>query len=338
MPHPLDKGNMEAIIRQSPAQFMEGWDAAAGLDSLGDGFTNVLLAGMGGSWMAGALVREAGLSKVPIHIHRTYGLPKRLRKENTLVVASTFSGKTEEVISAYKTARDAGFALVGIATGEELAELCDRDGKPFVRIPADPEKIQPRSATGYTVGILTRLLAEHRLATEGAEDKIDSLKELLKASMESAHQLGRDLVPTLSQATPVVYAASQFETVARIWKIKFNENSKTPAFWNVFPELNHNELVGWTDRRGPFHLVLLRDKADLPAIEKRFRNTAAILCEHGVSSSVIPIEGGSHVEKIFRTLLIGDWASYELALALGHDPTPVELVEKFKDLMKAGDP
>ena len=156
--------------------------------------------------------------------------------------------------------------------------------------------------------------------------------------MQTARQLGTDLVPALRQATPVIYAASQVETVARIWKIKFNENSKTPAFWNVFPELNHNELVGWTDRHGPFHLVLLRDASDDTRILARFKKTAELLASHGLPSSEISIEGGSHVEKIFRTLLIGDWASYELALALKHDPMPVDLVEKFKALMKAGDP
>ena len=338
MPHALDTQNMEAIILDSPAQFMEGWKAAAGLGSLGGPFTNIRLAGMGGSWMAAALVREAGLSQVPIHIHRTYGLPEKLRKEGTLVIASTFSGDTAEVISAYEAAREGNFALVGIASKGELPSLCGQHGTPFVRIPAVPLGMQPRCATGYTVGILTRLLVEHGLATEGAEEAIRSLGGALEASMDTARQLGKNLVPALSQATPVVYAACQYETVARIWKIKFNENAKTPAFWNVFPELDHNELVGWTDRRRPFHLVLLGDASDDARILARFKKTAKLLREHEVYSSEIPIEGGSHVEKVFRTLLIGDWASYELALELKHDPTPVDLVEEFKDRMKAGDP
>lgn len=296
-------------------------------------FTRVLVAGMGGSWMAGALVRDAGLSTVRIDIHRGYDLPP-VPRDGTLVIASSFSGNTEETLSAYDAAKAARMALIGISAGGELERRCASDGVPFVKIPADPPSMQPRSATGYGVGIVVQLFANLGLSADGAPEAIAKLGKTLDNFMETARERGEALVPHLKDATPVVYAADRFATVARIWKIKFNENAKTPAFWNVFPELNHNEMIGWSSPRGRFHVVLLRAADDHPRVQKRFEITQTLLREKGISSSMVPIEGTSLVEQIFSTLLVGDWASYGLALALGVDPSPVPMVEDLKRRLK----
>src|SRR3990172_9371620 len=154
-----DKHDMAGIIGRSPGQFEAGLTAAAGVATARGPFRNVLVAGMGGSWMAAALVAEAGLARVPIRIHRSYDLPEGLDRSNTLVIASSFSGSTEETLSAYDAARKGRFRLVGIASGGELLARCEHDGVPFVRIPADPPDMQPRCATGYGVGILVGILA-----------------------------------------------------------------------------------------------------------------------------------------------------------------------------------
>lgn len=329
---------MERVIRRSPEQFEAGMRAAASVpaEALAKAgpFTDVLVVGMGGSWMAGSLVREAGLCKVPIAIHRGYGLPAASLPKTTLVVASSFSGNTEEVLSAYDAARAARLPLLGISAGGTLKERCVSDGIPFVSIPADPPTMQPRSATGYQVGILARLLANLGVASEGAVEALEGLEPRLTAFMDTARERGEALVPPLEHATPIIYASDRFQDVARIWKIKFNENAKTPAFWNVFPELNHNEMIGWSNPHGAFHVILLRDADDHPRVQKRFDITRSLLQEKGVSASVVPLEGNSLVEKIFSALLVGDWASYTLALALGVDPSPVPMVEELKRRLK----
>lgn len=334
MPHPLDHADMERVIRRSPEQFRAGLTAAQGLQVSGGPFTDVLVAGMGGSWMAGALVREAGLSNVPIALHRGYGLPE-VRSGTTLVVVSSFSGNTEETLSSYNAARANRLSLLGISAGGELKERCVTDGVPFVSIPADPPTMQPRSATGYQVGILTQILANLGLAAEGAVPALERLGPHLTAVMDATRKQGEALVQALKNATPIIYASSRFRDVARIWKIKFNENAKTPAFWNVFPELNHNEMIGWTFAHGPFHVILLRDSEDHPRVVRRFEITRSLLQERGIPATVVPLEGNSPVEKIFFVLLVGDWASYALALALGVDPSPVPMVEDLKKLLKA---
>lgn len=333
MPHPLDHGDMEAVIVRSPGQLAAGLQAAVGVTVPGGPFSSVLLAGMGGSWMAGALARDAGLARVPIVIHRGYDLPSGVARD-TLVIASSFSGNTEETLSAYAAARAARLPLLGVAAGGELEQRCTADRVPFAKIPSHPPTMQPRSATGYTVGILTQVLAQCGLASPDAVATVEALGDRLAAFMDIARARGEALVPPLVSATPIVYASDRWATVARIWKIKMNENAKTPAFWNVFPELNHNEMIGWTAPHGRFHVVLLRDTEDHPQVQKRFDATLTLLREKGISASLVPIEGTTLIEKCFSTLLVGDWASYQLALVLGVDPSPVPMVEDLKNRLK----
>lgn len=333
MPHALDTERMEDTIRQSPGQFIAGLRAAEQTQLPTGSFSHILLAGMGGSWMAGALIREARLTAIPITIHRSYDLPHNV-PAGTLVIASSFSGNTEETLSAYDAARKAGLPLLGIAAGGELETRCARDRVPFIKIPADPPTIQPRSATGYGVGILTQVLARLGLATSDAVTSVGQLGAFLETAMDAARAQAETLVPSLTQTTPIIYAADRFATVAQIWKIKINENAKAAAFFNVFPELNHNEMIGWSQPHGAFHVLLLRDADDHPRNQKRFDITLALLREKGISSSIVRITGATALEKIFSTLLLGDWLSTLLALALGVNPSPVPMVEDLKRRLK----
>lgn len=119
-----------------------------------------------------------------------------------------------------------------------------------------------------------------------------------------------------------------------VWKIKINENSKTPCFWNYFPELNHNEMVGFTNPQADFSFLMLKDGNDHPQNQKRFDVMAELMRKRGMDVEIIDMVSGSVFYKIFATLYLGDWVSYYLALAYGQDPTPVDMVEEFKDLVK----
>jgi len=336
MPHELDKEDMEGIIRHSPDQFLAGWEAALEHPQLPGPLTTAVVAGMGGSWMPAALAADAGLVETPVRIHRGYDLPAGLDRAGTLVVAYSFSGNTEETLSAYEVAREAGLAVVGVAKGGKLQERCQEDRTCFIRIPANPPHIQPRSATNYGVGILLHVLARCGRVIPGAKATLENLAAFLKDNMHRAREAARELLPKLKDASrgvdaaPVVYAPARYATVARICKIKFNENAKTPAFWNVLPELNHNEMTGWLHHAERFHLVVLSDPDEDPRIRLREEVTMDLLAKHGLASTQIAMQGRNLAEKMFFALLVGDWASYELALALGIDPTPVDLVEDFK--------
>lgn len=328
----VDRSNMAEVIRQTPEQFQVGLDAAGDVDLPERRFTSLLVIGMGGSWMPAALIADAALARVPIYVHRSYGLPGGVDLDHALVVAYSFSGNTEEVLSAFDEACDRKLPVVGVAKGGDLQKRCREapGGAPFIRIPADPPDMQPRSATGYGVGILVALLDRLHVAAVAAAEQLVRLGQSLAEFMAEARERGRRIAENLHDATPVIYTTNRYATVAGICKIKFNENAKVPAFWNVLPELNHNEMVGWTQPRGAYHCLFLSDPDAHPRVRRRETLTREVLRERGLESSLVPMRGRGVLERMFSTLLVADWASYELAVALGVDPTPVEMVEEFK--------
>jgi glucose/mannose-6-phosphate isomerase len=151
--------------------------------------------------------------------------------------------------------------------------------------------------------------------------------------MGTHEKMGQELAKKLSGKTPVVYASPKYKSVAMVWKIKINENAKTPAFWNFFPELNHNEMVGFTNPQGKFFIIMLKDTDDNPKNLKRYQATADLLNGIGIDSEIIDMEGNNVFLKMFSSINYADWASYYLALAYGQDPTPVDLVEKLKKIL-----
>lgn len=336
MTHSLDKENMEQVILDSPQQYLDGLKAVDDirvqpLNSLT--LNRVLVAGMGGSWMAAALLRDSGLISAPLNIHRSYDLPS-WADDKTLVIASSYSGNTEETLSAYHAAKEKNLPLIGIAAGGELEKICAADNIPFIKIPANPPTIQPRCATGYSVGIMAGIFEHLGLAENGSMKQIKRLSEFLSGFMAEARNRGEALVPEFKTSTPIIYSDDQFKSVARIWKIKCNENAKTPAFWNFFPELNHNEMVGWTLPHGQFRAIFLKDPGSHERNLKRMEITVKLLEEKRIKSSVIQMAGSIKLEKVFSTLLTGDWFSWRLALELGINPSPVDMVEEFKKLLK----
>ncbi|MDP2967296.1 MAG: SIS domain-containing protein, partial [bacterium] len=147
---------------------------------------------------------------------------------------------------------------------------------------------------------------------------------------------GKSLAKKLVGKIPLIYASNKFKSLARIWKIKFNENSKIMAFWNYFPELNHNEMVGYSNLEPQsvnlknFHVIMLRDSDDHPKILKAMELTAVLLKKKGIEVDFVEIKGESILEKLFKNLILSDWVSYYLAKEYRIDPAPVEIVEEFK--------
>ncbi len=163
---------------------------------------------------------------------------------------------------------------------------------------------------------------------EGRE--VLNMAEWLESQNRMLEKRGRVLGRKLAGRIPVVYSSSGWWQVARIWKIKFNENSKTPSFWNVFPELNHNEMIGFTNPLAPFSFIFLQDPADHARVKKRMGVMRGLMERKGLPVHEVEMTGRSVLEKMFSTLVLGDWASYHAALESGADPVPVEMVEEFK--------
>ncbi len=344
----IDKHNMRKVISSFPKQFPIGLDMAKDVmvRQAHHDFNQLIFCGMGGSALPAAILKTLrGFYEWPIaiKIHRSYDLPARV-SPRALVFAVSFSGNTEEVISSYEEAKKRNLSIIGIATGGKLAELCKKDKTPWVKLPT--EKIQPRSAVGYLFASIIKVLSNSNIIKDLDKD-ISTISKTLQS--ETLEKQGKELAQKIKAYSPrarpfrgrvpIIYASDKYKELAQIWKINFNENSKSPAFWNYFPELNHNEMVGFeqSEIESPkvFHVIMLRDKnLDHPRILKRMTVTKNLLKEKKINTDTIDIQGKNLLIKIFSNYILSQWASYYLALEYETDPSPVKTVEEFKKKLK----
>lgn len=340
MPHALDKSNFRQMIIDSPDQFRAGFELAKDIKVAGT-FTSIMISGMGGSALPANLFRvylsdvfrTAGSAQQPLAIYqnRFYSLPPESYRRCLNFICS-YSGNTEETIASFEEALAHDLPCIGISSGGKIEEMCRAHGVPHIKLPIPTPGFQPRVGTGYFFGALLQVLINQGLAPDTTQvllAEAEGLKRILPAVEEE----GTSLAARLIGKTPVVYASPRYKSVAMVWKIKMNENAKTPAFWNFFPELNHNEMVGFTLPQAKFIILMLSDPADDPRNLKRFDVTARLLREKGVETETIVMRGKSVFEKMFSSILLADFASYHLALAYDVDPTPVDMVEELKTLL-----
>lgn len=336
----LDPSDFRRMIIESPDQFRVGMELADGVRVEGE-FDKVMISGMGGSALPGNILRiylndmfrreDPERQPLAIYQNRSYGLPPE-GFHRCLNFICSYSGNTEETVSSFEEALAHELPCIGISSGGRIEEMCRENGVPHVKLPIPFENFQPRVGTGYFFGVLFRILVNQGLVSDTI-DEILAGAEDLKAAVPAIEGQGKALAEKIEGKTPVIYATTQYKSVAMVWKIKFNENAKTPAFWNFFPELNHNEMVGYTFPQGPFAVVMLRDPDTDPRTLKRFDVTADLLRGKGISVEMLDMTGESVYYKVFSSILLADFTSYHLALRYGVDPTPVDMVEQLKKML-----
>lgn len=333
----LDSQNLRQVIIDSPKQINEGLALAKDIKVKGS-FKSIEVSGMGGSSLPANVLRTYLNSiylKNPkknksfgIYQNRFYSLPHEAY-DACLNFFASYSGNTEETLSSLKEGLKHKLPAVGFAAGGKLAETCKKNGIPCAIIPGG---IQPRYATGYFFSAMVQVLINAGMIEDVSKELV-TLSKKLEKSVIALEKEGKALAKKLKGKTPVIYSSTKFKSLAMIWKIKINENAKTPAFYNFFPELNHNEMVGFTNPQGKFHAVMLMDKNDHPQNIRRMEITAKLLKKKGISSSIIEMPNDNIFNTIFSTLILGDWTSYYLALEYGQDPTPVAMVEDLKKML-----
>lgn len=314
---------MKNVILNFPQQFAEGIKAAKDIKLEGS-FENIVVCGIGGSALPGTLLLDIANISVPVFTHRDYGLPK-IASKKSLIICISFSGNTEETLSAYQEAIEKNYRPIAVCTGGKLEELAKKSGLPAAIVPNDC--LQPRFGVGYQVSALIKILDNCGITSNLSQEVLKTAENLKPESFEAQ---GKSLAEKLVNKIPIVYASSQYKSIARMWKIKFNENSKVMAFWNFFPELNHNEMVGLTNLKANFHFIIIQDQAENERNKKRMDLFSQLAKEKGAEVDFINMPGATKIEKIFNSLLLGDWVSYYLALSYGQDPIPVAIVETFK--------
>lgn len=291
-------------------------------------FKKIVVAGMGGSHLAADLLKSANQT-LPLTFHRNYGMPPipSSERSSTLLIASSYSGNTEETIDVFRDAGNMKVARAAIAVGGTLQALARKAHVPYVQMP--DTGIQPRSALGFSIKGLAALMGFSSIETE-----LSLLAKTLKPSVFEGR--GKAFAKTLKGSIPLIYASAQNEAIAYNWKIKLNETGKVPAFYNVVPELNHNEMTGFDSTKKNallskrFFVIFLSDDCDDPRIQKRMIVLRRLYGAKGLRCVVVPLKGANRWMKMFSSLVLADWIAYYTALLYGAEPEQVPMVEEFK--------
>ncbi len=287
-------------------------------------FSKIVVAGMGGSSIAGAVLQSFMRgSKIPVFVSRDYELPDFVDR-NALVFVVSYSGNTEETLISLRSAYRKGASMVAITSGGKLLRKFEEEKMPFIKIPSG---LQPRASLAYQLIPMLRLLSKLKLIPDPSRDIAKTISALRKASYEAS---AKALAGKLIGKVPLIYASERMASVAYRWKTQFNENAKIHAFCHSFPELNHNELVGYTNLNAHYYVVLLQDDADHQRIKERMKLTREIISKRDVPSTEIVIKGDNALTRLLSAIHIGDLASVYLAMFTNTDPEPVEVIEEFK--------
>jgi len=331
----FDKLGMLEHLHRFPEQCQKAWEKVLKfeLPHLHTKISNVVIAGMGGSAIGGDIVRRLAMaeSKSPVWVHRDYGLPAFV-DESSLVIASSYSGNTEETLSAFTESLGTRAKKLAITTGGKLKDLAEREGIPIFVIDyqappraAFPHSFIPLAGIFQKVGLLEDKSAD-------LQEAVDILKRLSGDLIETkplASNPAKQLAAKLSEHLAVIYGAEIFSEVARRWKGEFNENSKTWAFFESFPELNHNAVVGYEfppEAKESIFVLMVRSSSLHPRNLLRYEVTSRLLARAGIAYEFVEARGKSALAQVLSLILLGDYASFYLSMLNEVDPTSTDAI------------
>jgi glucose/mannose-6-phosphate isomerase len=345
----LDPQGMLAEIDRLPDQLLSAWELGQTQGPVQVGSrtcSRLVISGMGGSAMGAALLAAyaAPVGRIPIFVHRDYGLPAWASGPETLVIASSHSGDTEETLDSFEAAAHNGCTLLAVTTGGKLAERAGKRGVPVWRFHHEG---QPRAAVGFSFGLL--LAAAVRLGLLGPPERsageLESAVRAMRKQQESLRsEVPAALNPAKRQAGQLVgrwvnvFGSGCLEPVARRWKGQVNELAKAGAGFEVLPEADHNALAGL---KNPVETLtrtvsmFLRAPSDHPRNRLRSDLTRQTMMLEGLTTDVYEAGGDGPLANIWTALHFGDYMAYYLAIAYATDPTPVESLQSFKAAMAA---
>lgn len=337
----FDKKNMYAVLSDFPIQVCNAVDIASGVNVSKfnkKGIKNIIINGLGGSAIGGDLLRSYAYyeMKIPVFINRNYTLPAFADKD-TLAVISSYSGNTEETNTAYKEALKRGCRIICVTSGGSVEKIARKNKNLFIKIPGG---LQPRCAIGYSFFSLLILFTKLGFIKDKSEE-INETVINLEESLAEYTDLSFDDNEALILATvikgklPVIYSSADvFDVVNLRWRGQISENAKILAYGNVYPEMNHNELVGWKlneDILKKIILIILHDVDDNPRVKLRMKITEKIYKKYADNVIKLYSECDSRLARIFDLIYLGDWVSFYLAILNEVDPTPVDAINYLKN-------
>lgn len=334
-----DPEGMLAHLHDMPQLCREAWQLAMNF-ALPQDYSiidKVVILGMGGSAIGGDLAASLASSeaKLPIIVCRGYELPA-FTNADTLVIASSYSGNTEETLSAFNQALKTQAKKLAITTGGKLKAIAQEKGIPIFTF---DYKAQPRAALPYSFMPILCFLQRLGFIGDKSQDITETIAVLqrLSSSLNETtphpQNPAKELACRLRNHLPLVYGAGITSEVAHRWKTQFNENSKAWAFHEVFPELNHNAVVGYQfphELATKIVVVLLRSALLPKRIQLRYQITCQLLEQAGVSYHILDGQGQSPLSQIMSLVFFGDYVSYYLAMLYKIDPSPVKAIDFLK--------
>jgi len=335
----LDKQNMLAHINGLPDQLWKAWELGKNKElPQWQDIRQVVIAGMGGSAIGADLLAGYVQSScnVPVYIHRDYDLPAWARGPDTLVIASSHSGNTEETLSAYETAHANRCRSLAICTGGKLAQMAREANSPLWIFEYHG---QPRAAVGYSFGLLLAVMTHLHFLENPEQELHDAIRamrvqqEKIAAEIPPAQNLAKRLAGQLVGRWVTVIGSGILAPVARRWKGQISEIAKAWAQFEFLPEANHNTLAGILNPEELFAktmIFFLNSRNDHPRNRKRSELTRQIFMLEGLNTDNIEASGETPLANLWTCLHLGDYVAYYLAMAYDVDPTPVDVIEGFK--------
>lgn len=323
-------------IAQKQSQQLEHRFELPNIEYLTSNIDNIVYAGMGGSALGAAASLSWPGYNVPFEICRQYDIPKYVSGK-TLFIAGSYSGNTEETLSALSKAEGQGAKIVVITGGGKLQEIAQAKSYPVLLI---PKVEQPRFSVLYFLNALTTIAQTAGLITaENSQQQLHQAAEYLSGAVNpwlptepASTNPAKKLALEIAGKSVVIYGGPLLAPVAYKWKINFNENAKNLAWWNQYPEFNHNEFVGWSSHpiQKPYSVIELRSNLEHPRVQKRFALSDRLLSGMRPAPHIVEAQGDNILKQLLWTMAYGDFVSIYLALLNGLNPSPVDLVEKFK--------
>lgn len=321
---------MKTLIENFSRQLAEAVTIgeAADLSQYDKPITNVLISGLGGSGIGGTIVAQlvADDAHVPININKEYGIPKYINSKS-LVIISSYSGNTEETLHSMEDAISSGAEVACITSGGEVLRISRENNLNHIIVPGG---MPPRSCLGYSLTQLLYLLDHYGITSKDFRKNLNASIDLLNQEEENMKEEAQKIAKALTDKTPIIYSTASFEGVSIRFRQQLNENSKILCWHHVFPEMNHNELVGWRNKSESIAVVILRNENDPERVKTRVEICKDIFSKYTSTIIEINSKGSSELENTFYHVHLGDWTSWYLSEINGVDATEIDVINFLK--------
>lgn len=321
---------MISLIEKFSSQLVEAVNIgeAAKLAPCSKEINNVLVCGLGGSGIGGTIVSQlvANDARAPINVNKDYGIPKYIGK-HSLVIISSYSGNTEETLQSMQDALKSGAEIACITSGGEILKIAQEQGLNHIVVPGG---MPPRACLGYSLTQLLYLLDHYGITTYDFRSDLNASIELLVQEKENIKAEAKKVANLLSNKIPIIYSTASYEGVSTRFRQQLNENAKMLCWNHVFPEMNHNELVGWRTKSDKFAVVLLRNSNDPERVKTRVEICKNIFSKYTSTIIELDSKGNSTLENTFYHIHLGDWISWYLSEINQVDAMEIDVINFLK--------